>query len=53
MPKNLKNKDFNSRLWEINMMNRFGWMKKAQNNIEADVEFSESQRKVRDAENKY
>lgn len=26
---NLENKDFNSRLWEINMMNRFGWMKKA------------------------
>jgi hypothetical protein len=26
---NLKSKDFNSRLWEINMMNRFGWMKKA------------------------
>lgn len=27
---NLASKDFNSRLYEINMMNRFGWMKKAE-----------------------
>lgn len=48
---NLTNKDFNSRLWEINMMNRFGWMKKAHNNL--DVEVSESERKIRNAEDKY
>jgi hypothetical protein len=34
---NLGNKNFNSRLWEINMMNRFGWMKKAANNEESNL----------------
>jgi DNA-binding XRE family transcriptional regulator len=48
---NLTNKDFNSRLWEINMMNRFGWMKKAHNNV--DVEVSETERKIRKAEDQY
>ncbi len=34
---NLTNKDFNSRLYEINMMNRFGWMKKSQGKQQIEV----------------
>ncbi len=39
---NLTNKDFNSRLYEINMMNRFGWMKKAQEKHEVKISQEDS-----------
>jgi hypothetical protein len=38
---NLANKDFNSRLYEINMMNRFGWMKKAAEKHDVTVKMHE------------
>lgn len=38
---NLTNKDFNSRLYEINMMNRFGWMKKAHEKHDVNIKTHE------------
>lgn len=38
---NLNNKDFNSRLYELNMMNRFGWNKKSDNKQEVNVKVHE------------
>lgn len=35
--KNLKTKDFNTRLYEINMMNRFGWQKKTEGKQEINI----------------
>lgn len=34
---NLTNKDFNSRLYELNMMNRFSWMRKNEGKHEVKV----------------
>jgi len=52
---NLENKNFNSRLWELNMMNRFGWMKRTdQNNKHSgDIGIHETDRKVRNADEQY
>jgi transposase len=52
---NLCNRDFNSRLWELNMMNRFGWMKRTDQNtkLSGDVGVHETERKFRQADSQY
>lgn len=34
---NLMTKEFNSRLYELNMMNRFGWNKKTDSKVDASI----------------
>ncbi len=50
---NLENKDFNSRLWEINMMNRFGWMKRAENKHEVTAKLKEEIKDNNQIRNEY
>ena len=48
---NLANGKYNTRMYELQMMNRFGWKKNQESNH--DVKISETQEKIRNAEQQY
>lgn len=48
--KELNNKDFNNKLYEINMMNRFGWNKKVEQSGELNIKQTNEVEKMSDEE---
>jgi transposase len=49
----LRDKDFNSRLFEINVMNRFGWMRKTDARKQVKMTVTETENDIRNAKEAY